>query len=129
MSFFRKFATYTLLIVLAFANAGCSKESDVYADCPAVLDTVQTLLTQEYKGKTYVLVKRIAGWHDKTEIIQLFNEPPRLNECNKDLVAPIFEDSIETNKPLIKLKVNISSNMFEFEYGEIDVPLVLELTH
>lgn len=129
MSFFRQFSRYTLLVVLAFANAGCSKKTDTYSDCPAILDTVKTLLTQEYKGKTYVLVKRIAGWHDKTEIIQLFNEPPSLNECNEDLVAPMFEDSIETNKPLIKLKANIRSNTFEFEYGEINAPLVLELTH
>lgn len=63
-------------------------------------------------------MKRISGWHDKTIIIQLFDQPPQLGACNEDLVLPVFEDSIEIDKPLLKIIANMKSNQYQLIYGE-----------
>ncbi|GAA6168980.1 hypothetical protein NBRC116591_27910 [Sessilibacter corallicola] len=63
-------------------------------------------------------MKHISGWHEKTEIIQLFDQLPILNECNEDTIPPIFGDSIEIDKSLIQLSADIKNNIFELIYDE-----------
>jgi len=106
--------------------AGCFSQGDGSSSCPPVLDTVKTLLEKTYAGNKYFLVERISGWHDKAIIIQLFDKPPVLGECNQDVVVPIFEDSIELNKPLVKLVADIAANEFTLIYGRQSGSIALE---
>ncbi len=98
-----------MILLLFFILYACSKDSEVKVECPLTVDTFTVLLTKQYEGKEYYLAKRISGWHEKTVIIQLFDRKPRLGECNEDLVKPIFEDSIDTEKPLEKMSVDLKS--------------------
>jgi hypothetical protein len=103
--------------------------SDSSSSCPLTVDTVEILQTKEFEGTKYYLVKRITGWHDKVIVIQLFNRQPKLDPCNKDIVMPIFEDSIEMDKSSVKLLADIKNNKYEFIYGDklsSDHPITLE---
>lgn len=128
MSYLKHYWTCGGVLVLALVCLACSPKGEPQAQCPLTLDTVETLLTQVHEGKTYVVVKRIAGWHDKTVIIQLFDQSPRLGQCREDLVPPLFEDSIEQDQPLLKLKANIAKKDYTFIYGASAVPFTLEIT-
>lgn len=132
MNYLIDYRACACLLILALACLACSPKGEpLNSECPPILDTVETLLTQAYEGKNYVVVKRITGWHDKTVIIQLFDQSPRLGQCREDLVTPVFEDSIEQDKPLLKLKADIVNNDYSFVYGNDDAtpaPFTLELS-
>lgn len=113
----RSLSIFVCLVFLCLSS-GCSKKDAAVVECPAILEQVEQLLTQNHQGKDFFLVKRISGWHDKTIIIQLFDQPPQLGACNEDLVLPVFEDSIEIDKPLLKIIANMKSNQYQLIYGE-----------
>ncbi len=114
----RQFRKIGFSLILMLGLSSCTQDDKNKEQCPITIDSVMTLLTQTYNEREYYLVKRISGWHEKTEIIQLFDQPPILNRCNEDTVPPIFEDSIELDKPLIKLSADIKNNFFELIYAE-----------
>jgi hypothetical protein len=112
---------YFIIFSLSFGFLiSCSKNLDTTVECPPVVDTVTPILTKAHEGRRYYLVRRISGWHDKSVIIQLFDNEPKLGECNEDLVKPIFEDSIELEKPLVKLSVDVKGKDFKLVYGEVE---------
>lgn len=104
------------VILLSITLASCTQDDPELQECPITIDSVTVLLTQTHNGSDYYLVKRISGWHEKTEIIQLFNQKPELDRCNEDTVKPIFEDSIETDKNLKALKADLKNEEFELIY-------------
>ncbi|MFT7559105.1 MAG: hypothetical protein ACI93R_001009 [Flavobacteriales bacterium] len=106
--------SYVIMSLLPFGFLiTCSKNSDT-----AVVDTVNLIVTNAHEGREYYMVRRISGWHDKSVIIQLFDSEPKLGECSEDLVKPIFEDSIELDKPLVNLSVDVKGNDFKLVCGE-----------
>ncbi len=128
----KRFKKIGLSLILMLGLSSCTQDDKNKEGCPITIDSVKTLLTQTYNEHEYYLVKRISGWHEITEIIQLFDQPPILNRCNEDTIPPIFEDSIELDKPLIKLRAYIKNNSFELIYADSDdgvEGVVLELTN
>jgi hypothetical protein len=115
--FKNKLAAVIALSVLLIPLVSCSK-NPVDEGCPLTVDTTKVLLSTTHKGTRYFLVQRISGWHDKTEIIQLFDKEPKLGKCNEDLVKPVFEDSLERDKTLVKLTVSLKNKAFELSYGK-----------
>lgn len=121
----------TLCSSLIFSLCACSKDSEKIAECPPTIDTVEILLTKHHKDKEYYLVERISGWHDKTTIIQLFDKKPHFGECNEDLVKPIFEDSIELEKSLAKISIDLNNKQYKLVYGDLShtkINIELEFT-
>lgn len=106
-------------IVFSIALASCAQDDPELQECPITIDSVTVLLVQTHNGRDYYLVKRISGWHEKTEIIQLFNQKPELDRCNEDTIKPIFEDSIETDKNLIALKADLTAEEFQLIYDNV----------
>lgn len=128
----KRFKKVGFSLILMLGLSSCIQDDNNEEECPITIDSVMTLLTQTYNEREYYLVKRISGWHEKTEIIQLFDKPPILNRCNEDTIPPIFEDSIELDKPLIKLSADIKNDSFELIYADSDdrvERVVLELTN
>lgn len=103
-------------IIFSIALASCAQDDSELQKCPITIDSVSVLLTQTHNGRDYYLVKRISGWHEKTEIIQLYDRKPELDRCNENTIKPIFEDSIETDKSLIALKADLTTEKFELIY-------------
>ncbi|GAB2189677.1 hypothetical protein MAH1_12850 [Sessilibacter sp. MAH1] len=106
-------------IVFLIALASCAQDDPELQECPITIDSVTVLLMQTHNGRDYYLLKRISGWHEKTEIIQLYDQKPELDRCNKDTIKPIFEDSIEIDKNLIVLKADLATEEFELIYDNI----------
>ncbi len=126
----KQFRKVSFSLILLLGVLSCTQGDNNKEECPITIDSVTTLLTQTYNEREYYLVKRISGWHEKTEIIQLFDQLPILNKCNEDTIPPIFEDSIEIDKSLIQLSADIKNNIFELIYaesGDRDEGVILEL--
>ena len=102
---------------LAGVIAGCS-QGDASVECPPVLDTVEQLLIKAHGEKNYFLVKRVAGWHDKTIVLQLYDQKPVLNACNEDLVLPIYENSLDDERSVTTLVADLERQSFEVVYGD-----------
>lgn len=113
-----RFGLSHIILLLVLVITACSKKDEITKECPPTLDVVEQLLVQQHDGQELYLVRRISGWQDKTVIIQLFDKKPVLDSCNEDLVPPLFEDSIDTGRPLLKLNADISAHTFELIYGE-----------
>ncbi|BBA37000.1 hypothetical protein sS8_5077 [Methylocaldum marinum] len=45
--------------------------------------------------KTYYLVYRISGWHEKIESFELYGTEPSFDNCGESTVAPLFGESID----------------------------------
>lgn len=110
----KSFNRLTLFLIVSIAILSCSPSND---ECLGVLDTTEIVESKLFKQTEYYLVRRVAGWHDKVEIIQLFNTKPQLDACNRDMVKPIFEDSLDEDRVFKELVVDLDKNLFNVKYN------------
>lgn len=101
------------IVFILTAIISCSESN---YDCPATLDVIKFIEKKSLDQNQYYLVQRITGWQDKILVIQLFDIKPAVDPCNRDLIKPIFEDSLETDKVFNELVVDLKNNTFEIKY-------------
>jgi hypothetical protein len=118
LSIFIKSITYFFLIYLMVFNlSACRESAETNADlCPMVIDTVSIIDKQNFGNETYYMVLRIAGWSDKTEIIEVYNAKPVFNHCAKSNIKPIFGDSLEMEQSVSHVYVDVPNNTLSIEY-------------
>lgn len=118
LSIFIKSSTHFLLIYLMVFNlSACRESAETNADlCSMVIDTVSIIDKQNFGNKTYYMVLRIAGWSDKTEIIEVYNAKPVFNHCAKSNIKPIFGDSLEMEQSVSHVYVDVPNNTVSIEY-------------
>ncbi len=107
------------LVVVALILISCTDSKE--KACPLTIDSVEIVDTKMYEGKTYALVRRITGWHDKVEVLQLFDQEPKLDDCRRDLVKPIIEDSLERDLAIVDFVINLEKRTFEFRYEKTEI--------
>lgn len=107
------------LVVVSLVLISCEDSED--KACPLTIDTVEIVDTKMFEGKNYTLVHRITGWHDKVEVLQLFDQEPELDDCRRDLVKPIIEDSLENGLVLVGFSINLENNSFELLYEDAEM--------
>jgi len=109
--------TIVILALLLFLTAGlisCSNDSH----CQSAVDTVK-IIDQKVIGNTeYYLVLRIAGWHDKTEIIELYDAKPSFDKCANSNIAPVYGDSLEMDKTVSHVFFGVKNNTLDIEYKD-----------
>ena len=71
------------------------------------------------KGNSYYLVHRIAGWSDKTEILELYDKEPNFNLCSESDIKPIYGDSLEGSLYLAHVYLNIEEGKLNLIYSDI----------
>jgi len=117
-AYFKAFFFLTL-ISTAISCSEQVDESSAEAECAITVDSTSIVDTSVHNDKTWYLVLRISGWHDKTEIVQLFDKKPRLDHCNRDLVAPVIEDSIAHDLSIKSFRIDLKNKEFVIDYIEI----------
>ena len=96
------------------STAACSNGSD----CQSAVDTV-TIIDKKVIGDTeYYLILRVAGLHDKTEIIELYDAKPTFNKCAKSDIGAVYGDSLEMAKTVSHLFFDSKNNTLDIEYEE-----------
>lgn len=109
--------TIVILSLLLFSTTGltsCSNDRN----CQSAVDTVK-IIDQKVIGNTeYYLVLRIAGWHDKTEIIELYDAKPSFDKCATSDIEPVYGDSLEMDKTVSHVFVDAGNNTLKIEYKD-----------
>ena len=103
-----------LCLPLLFACSETSEEET----CSFTVDSVSIIDSINTKDNTYYLVYRVAGWSDKTEILELYDKKPVFDNCSKSNIEAIFGDSLELSKTISHVYLNIEENSFEVDYEE-----------
>ena len=118
LSIFIKYISYFFLIyLLVFNLSACRESAETSADlCPMVIDTISIIDKQNFGNETYYMVLRIAGWSDKTEVIEVYNAKPVFNHCAKSNIKPILGDSLEMEQTVSHVYVDVQNNSLSIEY-------------
>ena len=84
------YVIYILLTCLSLASCSNSEtECSVAADTMAIIDHLSD------DDKTYYLVYRLSGWHDKIESFELYGAKPTFDNCGTSAIEPLFGTSID----------------------------------
>ncbi len=110
----------TLILILTIAS--CSDQDAEVDECSITVDSVEIIDSKVFDDKSYYLVHRISGWHDKVEILELYDEKPVFDTCSKPSVEPIDGDSLEMNKSVSHVFLNIKERKLHVVYKN-DLPM------
>lgn len=111
-----KWVTVALVVGAVVLSACTERASQAEGDCPITLDSVYTLDTLEHGEAAYYLILRVAGWHDKTEVLQLFDRQPSFDQCNRNTISPVFDDSLDPNLAVDALLVDPVNDEYSIRY-------------
>jgi hypothetical protein len=114
-----------LILLSAIAFLGCTKNSQ--QSCPLTVDVVTVLEKEQFQGITYTLVKRVSGIQDKVIVFQIFDQKPEFDDCNRDLIKPILEDSVETDRPVLEVLADVENKAMSITYGDEDVKQLVDV--
>lgn len=84
----------TVLVVICLSQASCS-DSNPGSRCSLTSDSVLITSSLSVEEKTYYLVYRISGWHEKIESFELYGAEPSFDNCGESTIAPLFGESID----------------------------------
>lgn len=120
MWYFRIFFVLNIVIILitTMGISSCSKTSSNNSDCPIAVDTVNIIDEKIVENTKYYLVLRISGWHDKSEIVELYNEKPSFDRCSKSDVEPVYGDSLELDRIVTHLYLDVEEKSLNIEYKD-----------
>jgi len=82
------------------------------------VDTVNIIDEKVVGNNKYYLVLRISGWHDKSEIVELYNEKPSFDLCSISDVEPVYGDSLELDKTVTHLYLDVETKSLNIEYKD-----------
>ena len=108
-----------LAVTCFFLLMSCSDPGVDQGECPITVDAVAIIDSIKQGETTYYLVHRVAGWSDKTEILELYNNKPVFDHCSRSNIEPIFGDSLELDRPVSHVYLNIKDQVLEIEYKAV----------
>lgn len=106
------------ILIAVFCVASCSNSSSDSDDCPMAVDTVEIIDEKTVDGTTYYLVLRVSGWHDKSEIMEIYNTRPTFDRCARSDVEQIDGDSLELDKTVAHLYFDPKTHSLNIEYKD-----------
>lgn len=109
-----KFITLLIITLVSAFCVSCGKQE---IECPIILDQVSIIDQQDFNGTTYYLVERISGWHEKTIIIELFDQKPEFDRCNESIMKPIVDELVSTDLEVKSFSIDLEKRQYEIDYG------------
>ena len=107
----------SLAIMTVCVGCGDGK-STAFSECSMSVDSVTTIDTKSVGAVNYYLVLRISGMHDKTEILELFDQQPQYNNCNENIIPPIVADSIASDMVINSFMIDLKEKYFDIDYSD-----------
>ena len=107
-----------IALVYVFTFSACSDKASEAEECPITIDRVSILDHLQYEGRTYYLVYRISGWHDKTEILELHDGKPEFDRCSRSIFKPIYGDLLETDQTITHVYLNVKAGELDIQYKD-----------
>lgn len=115
---FRFFIKVVLISITVLVFTSCSNSSNDSNDCPVAVDTVNIIDEKVVGNAKYYLVLRISGWHDKSEIVELYNVKPSFDRCSISDVEPVYGNSLELDKTVAHLYFDVETKLLNIEYKD-----------
>lgn len=112
--------TFKLLnvIIVLLTMVSCTEQNSSQDECEITVDAVSIIDSMKLEDTTYYLVHRIAGWSDKTEILELYDSRPEFDHCSRSQMEPIYGDSLEMSQTVSHVFLNRIENTLEIVYRE-----------
>ena len=107
-----------IALVYVFTFSACSDKASEAEECPIAGDSVFILDHLQQEGRTYYLVYRIAGWHDKTEILELYDGKPEFDKCSRSIIKPIYSASLEMTQTVKHVYLNVKAGELDIQYKD-----------
>jgi len=82
------------LFLACLSLASCSDSAPTNR-CSLTSDSVTITSSLSVEEKTYYLVYRISGWHEKIESFELYGTEPTFDKCGESTITPLFGESID----------------------------------
>ncbi|WP_444996088.1 hypothetical protein [Aliikangiella sp. IMCC44359] len=102
------------IVLLLLLCTSCGQSN---TECPITIDTVSIIDQKLYEGTHYYMVLRISGWHEKTEIIEVYDQKPQFDRCSVSITKPIIHDSLDANY-INSFLIDLEAKEFIVEYKE-----------
>lgn len=106
------FVTMFMMVLLM----ACSDSGSKPKVCDAPVDTVSIINELKVDTAVYYLVHRVTGWHDKSEIIELYDRKPTFNNCAKSDIEPVFGDSLDLDSTVSHIYLNLKTKQLNIKY-------------
>ena len=89
--------------------------------CDMVVPTISILDKKLVDGKTYYLVRKITGSHDKLDELVLYDKNPNFDMCSQSEVASIYSEivydtEIDDNLVVSNVYLNPKKNKLDIEF-------------
>jgi hypothetical protein len=106
-----------LVVYLIFLFVvSCTETEDKLDPCAMAVDTISIFDKKMLNSVTYYLVLRVSGWHDKSEILELYDAEPVFDHCAKSKIEPIYGDSLELTQTVSHVYLDVNSKSLKLEY-------------
>ena len=81
--------TLLLFLAILFFSISCSDSNEISEKCPVTVDSVSIIDTVKLEENVFYLVRRVYGWHDKIEVLELYDTKPTFDFCSKSNIEPV----------------------------------------
>lgn len=109
----------TIVTLLIFLVA-CSDTTDTSQSCFPAKDSITIVGSSTNEESTFFLIHRLAGFNDKIEIFEIYNQKPNFDQCSQSNIEVLAADSIDTrnkdNKDQHVIEVSYTKNPSEISF-------------
>lgn len=105
------------LVLLGLIICFCTSCGQQEIECPVILDQVSIIDHQDLNSTSFYLVERISGWHEKSIIIELFDQKPEFDHCNENKIKPIIDELVSTELEIKSFSIDLEKRQYKIDYG------------
>ncbi|OMH28467.1 hypothetical protein [Motiliproteus sp. MSK22-1] len=91
---------------------------DNYIKCNMIVPTISVLDKKSVNGKTYYLVRKITGSHDKLDELVLYDKNPNFDSCAQSKIVSVYSEIVydtESDDNLVVSNVYLNSKKNELD--------------
>jgi len=118
-------------VAVAVLSLRACWNADLEHRCPLTTDSVSIVDALSTNNTDYHLVLRISGWHDKVEILELYDQLPTFDQCRGSTTPMLYGESLELSQTVKQIYLVPQQQRFEIDYAparlNIDNNLILTL--
>ena len=107
----RKPALIAVILALLPLSLLTACSDDNPPDCGFTIDQVEQISEQQ----GFFFYRRVSGWSDKVESIEVYKEQPQFDRCHAPVTKPLLVDTPDSEDPIKSVTYSVTSNSMTFE--------------
>jgi len=106
-----------VIVVLFMLTLNACWDAEQQSSCSLTIDSVRVVDVVSTNNKDYHLVLRIAGWHDKVEILELYDHLPTFDQCAMSTTPVLYAESLELSQWVKRIYLEPQQLRFTIDYA------------